>query len=111
MNNLQKQFGDQQFSNEYQLVNGVAMHAENPDNFQIPPDVIKSTLSRTSLSNFGSTHQDSLSMKKQRNAHALRVMVNSPSRSCDTIILHHWFRLQVKTHHPEAGVKISGLRS
>jgi len=22
-------------------VNGVAMHAENPDNFQIPPDVIK----------------------------------------------------------------------
>ena len=39
--NLQQQFDDQQFANEYQLVNGVAMHAENPDNFQIPPDVIK----------------------------------------------------------------------
>lgn len=41
MNNLLKQFNDQQFSNEYQLVNGVAMHSENPENFQIPPDVIK----------------------------------------------------------------------
>jgi len=41
MNNLQQQLSDQQFTNEYQLVNGVAMHAENPDNFQIPPDVIK----------------------------------------------------------------------
>ncbi len=36
---LQQQFDDQQFANEYQLVNGVAMHAENPDNFQIPPQV------------------------------------------------------------------------
>ena len=41
MNNPQQQFTDQQFSNEYQLVNGVAMHVENPTNFQIPPDVIK----------------------------------------------------------------------
>lgn len=41
MNNLQQQFSDRQFSNEYQLVNGVAMHGENPDNFQIPPEVIK----------------------------------------------------------------------
>ena len=41
MNLLQQQFDDQQFTNEYQLVNGVVMHAENPDNFQIPPDVIK----------------------------------------------------------------------
>jgi hypothetical protein len=41
MNNLQQQFDDQQFANEYQLVNGVAMHIENPDNFQIPPKVIK----------------------------------------------------------------------
>src|SRR5664279_5520847 len=41
MKDLQEQFSDQTFSNEYQLVNGVAMHAENPDNFQIPPDVIK----------------------------------------------------------------------
>ena len=41
MNNLQRQFDDQHFSNEYQLVNGVLMHSENPENFQIPPDVIK----------------------------------------------------------------------
>lgn len=41
MNNLQHQFEDQHFANEYQVVNGVAMHAENPANFQIPPDVIK----------------------------------------------------------------------
>jgi len=41
MNLLQRQFDSQQFANEYQLVNGVAMHAENPDNFQIPPQVIK----------------------------------------------------------------------
>jgi hypothetical protein len=38
---LQQQFDGQQFSNEYQLVNGVAMHTENPENFQIPPQVIK----------------------------------------------------------------------
>ncbi len=41
MNNLQQQFDDQQFANEYQLVNGVAMHAENPENFHVPPEVIK----------------------------------------------------------------------
>ena len=41
MNNLQQQFSEQQFSNDYQLVNGVAMHTKNPDNFQIPPRVIK----------------------------------------------------------------------
>ena len=41
MNNLQQQFDDQQFANEYQLVNGVAMHSENPDNFHVPPEVIK----------------------------------------------------------------------
>jgi hypothetical protein len=38
---LEQQYGSQQFSNDYQLVNGVAMHAENPENFHIPPDVIK----------------------------------------------------------------------
>lgn len=38
---LQQQFSDQNFANEYELVNGVAMHTGNPDNFQIPPDVIK----------------------------------------------------------------------
>ena len=41
MNDLQQQFSEQLFSNEYQLVNGVAMQAENPSNFQIPPDVVK----------------------------------------------------------------------
>ncbi len=40
-NNREQQFDDQQFSNDYQLVNGVAMHAENPENFHIPPEVIK----------------------------------------------------------------------
>jgi hypothetical protein len=39
--NLQQQYDDQHFANEYQLVNGVAMHADNPENFHIPPDVIK----------------------------------------------------------------------
>jgi len=38
---LEQEFNDQQFSNEYQLLNGVANHAENPENFHIPPDVIK----------------------------------------------------------------------
>ena len=41
MSNLQQQLSEQQFSNEYQLVNGIAMHTENPNNFQIPPEVIK----------------------------------------------------------------------
>ena len=39
--NLQQQFDDQRLSNGYELVNGVAMHAENPENFHIPPNVIK----------------------------------------------------------------------
>ena len=38
---LQDQFDSQQFTNDYQLVNGVVMHAEIPDNFHIPPDVVK----------------------------------------------------------------------
>lgn len=38
---LQDQFASQQFTNGYQLVSGVVMHAENPGNFHIPPDVIK----------------------------------------------------------------------
>ena len=41
MTTLQQQFDDQNLANDYQLVNGVATHAENPDHFQIPPDVIK----------------------------------------------------------------------
>jgi hypothetical protein len=41
MPSLNQQFDDQKFSNEYELVNGVLMHSENSDNFQIPPDVIK----------------------------------------------------------------------
>jgi len=38
---LEHEFGDQQFSNGYELVDGVAMHAENGDQFQIPHDVLK----------------------------------------------------------------------
>lgn len=39
--NLQHQFTNQHFPNDYQLVNGVAMHAENPNNFKIPHPVLK----------------------------------------------------------------------
>lgn len=42
---LQEQFDSQQFSNDYKLVNGVVMHSENPENFHIPPDVIKRHIS------------------------------------------------------------------
>ncbi|MEZ6033566.1 MAG: hypothetical protein R3C17_10770 [Planctomycetaceae bacterium] len=41
MKHLQQQYDNEQFANEYQLVNGVAMHSEHPENFQISPDVIK----------------------------------------------------------------------
>lgn len=41
MTNLRQQFDSQHFANDYVLVNGVAMHAENPEYFHIPPDVIK----------------------------------------------------------------------
>ena len=41
MSTLEHQFEQQQFSNGYALVNGIAMHAENGDRFQIPPHVIK----------------------------------------------------------------------
>ncbi|QDS94236.1 hypothetical protein FF011L_30150 [Roseimaritima multifibrata] len=40
-NRLQQQFDSQQFTNAYQLVNGVVLHAESPKTFQIPPAVIK----------------------------------------------------------------------
>ena len=42
---LKQQFDSQHFPNDYQLVNGIAMHAENPENFQIPTDVIKRHIS------------------------------------------------------------------
>ena len=38
---LAKQFDQQRFLNGYELVNGVVMHTENGDRFQIPPDVLK----------------------------------------------------------------------
>lgn len=41
MTALQQEFDTQHFSNDYQLVDGVAMHANIPENFHIPPDVIK----------------------------------------------------------------------
>lgn len=42
--NLQQRLDQQQFSNGYELVDGVAMHAENGDRFQIPHDVLKKHL-------------------------------------------------------------------
>ena len=39
--NMKRQFDNQHLSNGYELVNGAAMHAENPGNFHIPPEVIK----------------------------------------------------------------------
>jgi hypothetical protein len=33
---LQKQFDSQHFSNDYELVNGGAMHTRNPENFHVP---------------------------------------------------------------------------
>ncbi len=41
MSELQNQFDLQTFTNDYQLVNGVVMHRENPENFHVPPEVIK----------------------------------------------------------------------
>ena len=38
---LAKQFDQQRFLNGYELVDGVAMHTENGEQFQIPPEVIK----------------------------------------------------------------------
>lgn len=35
------EFQTQQFSNGYELVDGVQMHAENPEYFHIPPNVLK----------------------------------------------------------------------
>lgn len=41
MDPLQRQLEEQRFANDYQLVNGVAMNAENPDNFLVPHPVLK----------------------------------------------------------------------
>ena len=41
MDDLQRQLEAQRFANDYQLVDGVAMNAENPDNFLIPHPVLK----------------------------------------------------------------------
>ena len=41
MSELRNRFESQTFSNDYQLVNGVVMHHENPANFHVPPEVIK----------------------------------------------------------------------
>jgi len=38
---LQQRLEQQRFANGYELVNGVAMHAENGERFQIPHDVLK----------------------------------------------------------------------
>lgn len=41
MQTLKQRFDNQKFANDYVFVDGVAMHAENPEHFHIPPDVIK----------------------------------------------------------------------
>jgi hypothetical protein len=41
MTTLQERFEAQHFANGYELVDGVVMHAENGDQFRIPPDVVK----------------------------------------------------------------------
>lgn len=41
MSSLEHRYDDQNFLNGYQLVDGVAMRNENPENFHVPPDVIK----------------------------------------------------------------------
>ena len=41
MGDLAAQMQNQQFSNDYQLVDGERKHQENPGHFQIPPQVIK----------------------------------------------------------------------
>ncbi|MGB6045869.1 MAG: hypothetical protein WBF93_22125 [Pirellulales bacterium] len=38
---LQQRLAQQHFANGYELVNGIQMHAENSDNFQIPHPVLK----------------------------------------------------------------------
>ena len=42
---LELHFHFQHFPNDYQVVNGVAMNAENPDNFLIPHPVLKKHIS------------------------------------------------------------------
>lgn len=44
MTGFDQQFPMTSFLNGYQLVDGVAMHRDNPVHFQIPPDVIKRNL-------------------------------------------------------------------
>jgi hypothetical protein len=41
MSELGQQFDEQRFANDYELVDGVAMHAENGERFLIPPPVMK----------------------------------------------------------------------
>ena len=41
---MQESLDQQQFDNDYRLINGVEMHAENPDHFLIPPQVMKRQL-------------------------------------------------------------------
>lgn len=65
MTTLQQQFDSQHFSNDYELVNGVAMHTENPENFHIPPDVIKRYVSP---SQFVELRIDSLRFSVHENA-------------------------------------------
>jgi hypothetical protein len=41
MHDLQQRYTQQHFDNDYELVDGVAMHAQNGSQFGIPPEVLK----------------------------------------------------------------------
>jgi hypothetical protein len=41
MHDLQQRYTQQHFGNDYELVDGVAMHAQNGDRFRIPPELLK----------------------------------------------------------------------
>ncbi len=45
LGSIESRFDKQTFPNGYEFVDGVAMHAENGDQFQIPPEVIKKYIS------------------------------------------------------------------
>ena len=73
---LQQQFDKQRFANGYELVDGVAMHANNGERFQIPHPVLTK---HVSVGHFVEARIDSprfACMKMQpRNAPAQRAMV------------------------------------
>ena len=62
---LRQQFELQRFTNDYELVNGVALHAENGERFQIPHEALKK---QVSVGHFVELRIDSLRFSVQENA-------------------------------------------